>query len=167
VSVRVEFPDADTGDIIIFVRRRGRFYPVLIDRRTRVFKRWLRGITVRLIGTVDYEGRRKNPIYIDAKIITTVMREKFMFMVNVLKIRDFFDDIVRKMRDILSFEIKRKFSPSIEGLLAKYGKEYSSRLTNYRYPTAFMLVIWGRDSGVHELGAERYYRSEQMVVELV
>jgi len=162
----LEYEDAETGDLIVFVRRRGRFYPVLQDKRRRVYIRWLRGVTLRIVGTVDYEGRKKNPIYIDASITSTVMREKFMFMLNIIQVRDFFNDVKRRMREELANVIRRRFNPSVEGYLAKYGEEYSSLMTVYRYPKALVIVVWGRDSGVHEEGAERRYPHVFLEVDL-
>jgi hypothetical protein len=150
MSIRVEFEDTETGNIITFVRRRKRFYPVLQDKRTRVYIKWLRGVTVRVIGTVDYQGRKRNPIYIDSVIYTTIKRETTMFMVNVIQLRDFFSDVVKRMKDILAYLIAREFNPSISRLLLKFGVEYSSKMTTYYYNKAKVIVIWGRDETVHE-----------------
>jgi hypothetical protein len=150
MSIRVEFEDTETGNIIVFLKRRGRFYPILQDKKTRIYIKWLKGITIRIIGTVDYEGRKKNPIYIDSVIYTTVKRELTMNMINEVKLRDFLNEIVKRMKDILTYLISREFSPSISGYLLKIGVEYSSRMTPYYYSKAKVLIIWGRDESVHE-----------------
>jgi len=150
VALRVEFEDTETGNIIVYVRRRKRFYPVLQEKKTRVYVKWLKGITVRVVGTVDYEGRKKNPIYIDSVIYTTVKRETTMYMINEARLRDFFNDLIKRMKNILAYLISREFNPSIGGYLLKFGVEYSSKMTPYYYNRARVLIIWGRDETVHE-----------------
>ena len=150
MALRVEFEDTETGNIIVFVRRRKRFYPVLQDKKTRVYVKWLKGITVRVVGTVDYEGRKKNPIYIDSVIYTTVKRETTMYMINEARLRDFFDEVERKLEKTLTDIITREFNYKVSGYLLQLGTEYSSEITTYYYNKAKVIVVWGRDDSVHE-----------------
>jgi hypothetical protein len=83
-------------------------------------------------------------------IYSTVQRELTMNMINEVKLRDFLNEIVKRMKDILTYLISREFSPSISRLLLKFGVEYSSRMTTYYYSKAKVLIILGRDESVHE-----------------
>ena len=150
MALRVEFEDTETGNIITFLRRRKRFYPVLQDKKTRIYIKWLKGITVRVIGTVDYEGRKKNPIYIDSVIYTTVKRLTTMNMVNEIQLKEFFKEVKRKLEKNLIDIIKREFNDKVSGYLLRLGTEYSSEITSYYYNKAKVIVVWGRDESVHE-----------------
>jgi len=162
MSIRVEFEDEETGNVIVYVRRRKRFYPVLQDKKTRVYIKWLKGMTIRVVGTVDYEGRKKNPLYIDAVIYTTVKRETTMYMINEAKLKDFFDEVEKKLEKALTDIITKKFNYKVSGYLLKLGTEYSSLMTFYYYNKAKMILVWGRDETVHEGVGKR----EEFEVEL-
>jgi len=103
-----------------------------------------------VVGTVDYEGRKKNPIYIDSVIYTTVKRETTMYMINEARLRDFFDEVERKLEKTLTDIITREFNYKVSGYLLQLGTEYSSEITTYYYNKAKVIVVWGRDDSVHE-----------------
>jgi hypothetical protein len=136
--------DADTGDEIVLITRRGRDFLVLREKLTKRFIRFLRRISIAVTKTLDYDSPRSksNNIYIDAKAITDITADKFMDRV----------DIVRKLDSAIDEVVTQFFGATLGSMIEgeTIGVEYSSKLEGILYPNARVYLAWGRDEPVKD-----------------
>jgi len=136
--------DADTGDEIILITRRGRDFLVLRDKLTKRFIKFLRRISIAVIKTLDYDSPRGkgNNIYIDAKAITDITPDRFRERTSI--VMQLNDAIPKVIVELFGFTIASMISLKISGI------EYSSKLEGILYPNARVYLAWGRDYAVKD-----------------
>lgn len=125
--------DASTGMELVGFVRRGRRLWFLRHPLTRRFIRRIRRFEARYIMELDYEGRRRNNLYVDA-LIATVVSDPDPSFIRAL---------MREMRITLRDKIEDWFGPYVAGMMRSRGFEYRSEPEyDYDYPKAIVVVIY-------------------------
>jgi hypothetical protein len=118
----VKIVDSDTGNEIIYFKRKEKPYFYLRDKNTKRFIKRLGKIELRFYSEVEYNrehARSKNPIYADFVALRPVKPEEFD------KINDIEEDLI----NALDFWVGSKFG-GVVGLLESRGFEYGSKSKN-------------------------------------
>jgi len=134
--------DANTGDEIVLITRRGKDFLVLRNKVTKRFIRFLKRISIAVTKTLDYDSPRskQNNIYIDAKAITDITPDKFGDRIDIVR------ELDAAIDDVVAQFFGETLGSMIEG--ETVGVEYSSKLEGMLYPNARVYLAWGRDHAV-------------------
>jgi len=138
MSERIRFYDSETGDVIETIRRRGKMYMILMDRKTGRIKKFLKEVEIRSIASVEYsekQAKKKNPLYVDALTKTKITVNEFLRI----------GDIIDEMHSTTLNTIRTFFNVGVERLASIRGIEITHVITTraeYINREAEYEVIW-------------------------
>jgi len=138
MSTKPRYIDADTGNYITTIVRRGIPYMILRDKKTGRIIKFLKNIEIRSIASVEYseeQARKKNPIYIDAISKTLISIDEFLDI----------DHTIAIMEDTVLRVIEAYFGMYVEKLAKVRGIELGTNITTnntWQARESSYTIIW-------------------------
>ena len=138
MSIRPKYIDADTGNYITYIVRKGIPYMILRDKKTGRILKFLKNIEIRSIASVEYseeQARKKNPIYIDAVSKTLIGIDEFLDINHTIAI----------MEDTVLRVIEAYFGKYVEALAKVRGIELGTYITTnntWQARESSYTIIW-------------------------
>jgi len=152
MSTRPRYIDADTGNYITTIIRKGIPYMILRDKKTGRIIKFLKNIEIRSIASVEYGeevARKKNPIYVDAVSKSLIGIDEFIDI----------DHTIAIMEDTVLRVIEAYFGRYVEALAKVRGIELGTHITTsstWQARESSYTIIWKHHKGSEPRQAKGY-----------